>query len=980
MITKLIPKEIENKWQKEWEEHGINAWDPDIARDETFIIDTPPPTVSGQLHMGHIFGYVQTDFIARFQRMRGKNVFYPIGFDDNGLPTERYVEKVMDIRAMHMESSNFIKLCQEISQKAESEFRTLFRAIALSVDWSQEYRTISDRSRFMSQLSFLDLYHKGHIKRYLAPVFWDVVDKTAIAQTEIEDREKEGMMYDITFCVQDSNIELCVSTTRPELIPACVALLYHPDDQRYNSLKNAKVITPVFQNIVQIIADTDVEMAKGTGLVMCCTFGDIQDLQWQKRHNLPIIQCISPLGYMQNAGVLNGLKISHAREKILTILGNSGALKTQKKIMHSVKCAERSGAPLELIATEQWYILVMDKKNALIQKAQECVWYPNYMRIRLENWINGLNQEWCISRQRYSGVQFPVWYSKRKGEEGSIIVAKQHQLPVDPLIDLPEGYTREEVEAETDVMDTWATSAISPQLSSLGIADGYMLDPQRHKKLFPCDLRPQGHDIIRTWAFCTIVKTMLHENTIPWKNVMINGWCMANDRSKMSKSKGNVVHPSNLLHEKGADVVRYWASTATLGTDIVFSEEKFQVGKRLINKLWNAARFCQTHIAMLNVCNEIQQFCKCCGNNDISYVLYAHNLQGRYSILHQIHILSNKVLHPTDLWLLHKLKTVTKKVTEFLENFDYYQARNRVETFFWNDFCDNYVELVKGRLYKGDADTHNNDVMGDTHDAHDIEYNEYENSVIDVRKNSNYQNHSYDSEYNTMSARYTLYCCFNVVLKLFAPFIPHVTEEIYHNLYGKIYVELDKIIDRCNYSKNLSQNIINSKKPSSDHNETFSTKNNLCAYSIHSKGNWPNIEYFKTVDDVYNIRIEKSAVLVVKILELIRRAKSENSMPLNQEIMELVFYTSENIEHPMLQDLQYAACARKIIVNKIENFDPERVRKALKCNDTECSSLECDSIIVKPNDSIKSNGSNTTSYNTVISSDSIMICIKFYNS
>ena len=855
-------RDVESKYQNEWEKIKINAWDESQLRNETFVIDTPPPTVSGYLHIGHVFSYVQTDFIARFQRMRGKNVFYPIGFDDNGLPTERYVEKLQNVRAMQMERKEFMELCENVSMKAEDDFRKLFKSIALSIDWSQQYRTISKRSCHIAQLSFLDLYHKGHIKRDSSPVFWDIVDRTAIAQTEIEDRQESSVTNEISFFSLDGKSEFIISTTRPELIASCAALLYNPNDIRYNKLNLREVVTPIFNKKIPVIADHDVVIEKGTGLVMCCTFGDIQDLYWQKRYNLEIKQCIDLSGKMQNSGILDGLTVNQAREKILTILKENGLLKKQIDIVHTVKCAERSGAILELIPTDQWYIIVMDKKKKLIEKTRQCVWHPDYMRIRLENWINGLNQEWCISRQRYSGIPFPIWYSKRSGEEGRILIATKEQLPVNPTIDLPYGYEKHEVIPDIDVMDTWATSAISPQLSSWGITKEYSIDNERHSKLFPADLRPNGHDIIRTWDFCTIVKSLLHENTIPWRNVMINGWCMTTDKVKMSKSKKNAISPLELLEEKGADVVRYWASTATLGTDIIFSEEKFQAGRKLVNKLWNAGKFCHIHTS------DIQN------SENYENADFLSNF-----------IKNRKISHFTDLWIINKLNELVKKATEAFENFEYYNARSSVESFFWNDFCDNYLELVKKRIYSNEEhfikkkmqhiDGINNDKSKDT-----LYSAEYKNSI------------------NSISAKYTIFYTFQIILKLFAPFIPHVTEEIYQNIY------VSKTTD----------NTIN--KEINIHN------NSKVINSIHAKNKWPSFKDF-----VYDDEIVQAGDTVITLLELIRKFKSEHSMPLNSNINEVNVYTDKaeklqqsELYSDLLEDLQNACNITNLKIEKSQLY------------------------------------------------------------
>lgn len=708
MSKNYIYQEIEEKWQKEWRKSEVYKWDPNDSN--VFSIDTPPPTVSGALHMGHIFSYTQTDFIARYQRMIGKNVFYPMGFDDNGLPTERLVEKVKGVRSINMERSEFVEICREVIPQFENEFRKLFDSISLSVDWTHEYQTISQHSQKISQMSFLDLYDKGQIIRRNSPVFWDPVDKTAIAQAEIEDKERDGVMHYINFKLDSSTI--IIATTRPELIPACVCIFVNPDDERYFNLIGKHAITPIYNKLVPILADADVLSGKGSGAVMCCTFGDIQDVHWTQKHALKVIQCITQDGKMQMAGFLDGMYVKHAKAAMVEKLQSQELIVKQEPVVQQVKCAERSGAPLEILSTEQWFIKVMDVKDKIIEKSNECNWYPEYMKVRLENWVNGLNQDWCISRQRHFGVPFPVWYSKRSGEEGKILLPTIDQLPVDPEKHLPNGYTRDEVIAEMDVMDTWATSAVSPQISSSAISTKYAIDSDKHKKLFPFDLRPQAHEIIRIWAFGTIVKAMYHQNTIPWKNLMISGWCLANDKSKMSKSKGNVVDPVDLIKEKGADVVRYWASTSKLGNDIILSEDPFKIGRKLVLKVINSVEFFKMHLKNLTA--------------DISGV----------SLQDQI---SNGVIAETlDLWVISELQKTILTVEKNMNEFEYSGARSAIEDFFWNILCDNYLELVKNRLYKEDG----------------------------------------------QSAIVTLYYVFDCILKIFGIFLPYITEELHNSIFN----------------------------------------------------------------------------------------------------------------------------------------------------------------------------------------------------
>jgi valyl-tRNA synthetase len=722
--------EIEKKWQSYWLTENIYKWDKSAKREDSYVIDTPPPTVSGLLHMGHIFSYTQADIIARYQRMKGLNVFYPMGFDDNGLPTERLVEKVKKVRGVHLPREEFTKLCKEVVKDSEEEFRELFKSIALSVDWSQEYQTISDNSKSISQRSFIDLFEKNHIYRQEEPVLWDPIDRTALSQADIEDITYDSFMNYIKFNVEGQ--DLIIATTRPELLPACSAIFVHPDDARYKNLIGKKASSPIFGIKVTIFADENVNIEKGSGAVMCCTFGDSTDVIWWKLFKLDTKIILDKFGKILPAeeisffkefshlgqetyNKITGLKVTEARKQIIEELQAQDLLVKQDPITQSVKCAERSKSPIEILITPQWFVRVLDKKAELLEKANECNWHPEYMKERLVNWINGLSWDWCISRQRFFGVPIPVWYSKREGEEGKVIIPSLADLPIDPSQTLPQGYTADEVIADFDVMDTWATSSVSPQLNSLAINDDNYIDLERHKSLFPADLRPQAHEIIRTWAFTTIVKSHLHENSIPWKNLMISGWCLAADKTKMSKSKGNVVTPQQLIINKGADVIRYWTANSKLGADIAYSEEMLSNGDRLQNKLWNAAKFVSLHIA-----NKQQ---------DIANI----SLAIKEKIIFEI----------ADIWLLSKLEKTIIKVTENFEKYEYAAARLAIEQFFWKDFCDNYLEISKTRAY-------------------------------------NAQN---NNEIGQQSAIHTMYFALKNILIMLAPIMPHITEEIYQLIY-----------------------------------------------------------------------------------------------------------------------------------------------------------------------------------------------------
>ena len=786
--------ENEKKWQQIWQEKQIYAYNPNVAKEETYVIDTPPPTVSGQLHIGHVYSYTQTDFIVRLQRMMGKNIFYPMGFDDNGLPTERLVEKQQQIKAYNMDRSEFIQICEEVVESEEEKFRSLFNQIALSVDWSLEYQTISPLSRKISQMSFLDLVQKEEIYRANQPILWDPVDGTALAQADIEDKEKTSFMNYITFKTEQGD-PLTIATTRPELLPACVAVFYHPDDGRYKHLAGKSAITPLFNEQVPLLADPLVQQDKGTGLVMCCTFGDQTDITWWKTHNLPLKTIITKKGTIdfQHETSIDGLKIKEARTKIIDILKEQELLIKQEDITHTVKCAERSCAPLEILTVPQWFVKTISHKEELLKRANELNWHPKNMKMRLENWINAISWDWCISRQRYFGVPFPVWYSKRVGEEGKILYADVTQLPIDPLKDLPMGYSKEEVEPDYDVMDTWATSSVSPQLSTHGISDDFAVNKDRHDKLFPMDLRPQAHEIIRTWAFYTILKAHLHQNTLPWKNIMVSGWCLAEDRSKMSKSKGNVLVPETLLEQYGSDVIRYWSANSKLGADAAYSEDVMKNGKRLVNKLWNAAKFVSIHFDKLK------------GEDKKASLLDV----------------KEKITNEFDKWMVNKLVELVKLATNELQNYEYANAMHLTEKFFWVVFCDNYLEISKTRSY----DEENKNPQG---------------------------------QYSSIL---TLYHVMQTLLKLFAPFMPYITEELYQILY--------------------SEN------------------------SIHVKGSWVNYS-----DLNYEIDA-KGAEGLLEILDIIRKFKAEKNLSIKAPI-KLLEVSGIVLSAELAEDLKNVTSAEEI--------------------------------------------------------------------
>jgi valyl-tRNA synthetase len=697
---------LEEKWNARWEAQGIYRFDRTRPRSEVYSIDTPPPTVSGSLHVGHVFSYTHTDVIARFQRMRGKAVFYPMGWDDNGLPTERRVQNYFGVRCdpslpydpafvppekpgkqpIAVSRPNFIELCAKLTAEDEKAFERLWRYLGLSVDWGMTYATIDRRSQRVSQLAFLRLLERGIAYQLEAPTLWDVDFRTAVAQAELEDREQPGAYHRIRFARPDGAGFIEIDTTRPELIPACVALVAHPDDERYKPLFGTEVLTPLFGARVPIRAHALADPEKGTGVAMICTFGDVTDVVWWRELSLPVRAVIQANGALrpiswgsEGWGTIDrdraqtaydqiaGLSAVKARARIAELLRESGDLiGDPKPVTHAVKFYEKGERPLEIITSRQWFIKSMDYRDRLLASAREMNWHPAYMQTRLENWIHGLSGDWCVSRQRFFGVPFPLWY--RIGDDGSVdysarLLPDASRLPIDPSTDVPDGYRADQrgkpggFIGDPDVMDTWATSSLTPQIISRWQEDDDFLS-----RVFPMDVRPQAHDIIRTWLFSTMLRSEFEHGMKPWKNAAISGFVLDPDRKKMSKSKGNVVTPMGLLEEHGSDGVRYWAASGRPGTDTAFDPGQMRVGRRLAIKLLNASKF----------------------------VLARPHPNGPATAL-------------VDRGLLTTLSKLVDDCTADLEDYNYTRVLERTETFFWG-FCDDYLELVKGRRYGDQGD------------------------------------------------------------------------------------------------------------------------------------------------------------------------------------------------------------------------------------------------------------------------------------
>ena len=874
-----------------WQSDKFTGYDynSDISRDNTFVVDTPPPTVSGSLHMGHVFSYTQTDFLVRYNRMLGKNIFYPVGWDDNGLPTERRVQNVFGVKCdstlpydqdfkleetkkkkyaefSPISRQNFIAACNIQTKKDEVQYEWLWHRLGLSVDWKQKYTTINPHCQKTAQKSFIDLIKQGDCISHDAPVMWDTQFQTAVAQAEVEDRTKSAIYHDIEFSVfnaddhknniNNSNDKFIISTTRPELLPACVAVVAHPDDERFKHLFGKEAVTPLFEARVPILPAEHADPEKGTGILMVCTFGDSNDVQFWKDAKLPLKQVISRQGnfidinfvdhdklnnnkldnnlinnifnsnnpekanaYYAN---LKGLYVKQARRVLVELLENNtdALIKISKPQDHAVKFYEKGEHPLEFVPTRQWFVSILKHKDKLLEQGEKIAWHPVHMRKRFEQWVMGLNQDWCISRQRYFGVPIPVWYKLDDNLEpdyNNPIIPDLSELPIDPQVDTPKGFDESQRNkangfmGDPDVMDTWATSSMSPQINS-----HWAIDQSRHKSLYPADLRPQAHEIIRTWAFYTIAKSYLHEDQIPWHNIAISGWVINPDKTKMSKSKGNSVTPEDLITKYGADALRYWAARARLGVDTVFDESVFKVGLRLVTKLVNVSKF------------VVMQF----EQAGLSFA-------------------DVKNINLTDLdksWLAGFSDLLLSSKKDFA-NFKYADVLNNAEHKFW-DFCDNYVELVKTRSY---------------------------------------QQHEQDIGKSALCALYT---SLSILIRLFAPFMPFVTEQVSDWL-------------------DLSGNIFSSK-----HNLKYNLKYN----SVHLMP-WPDQSDLELSLDI-NIDINKNKnknifTDTIEILDSVRSQKTKQQVSLKAELASLEISCNENNKNNIIKGLGDLANA--------SNINPENI-------------------------------------------------------
>lgn len=779
----------EKHWQEFWAKEKVYQFDPNSDK-TLFTVDTPPPTVSGALHLGHVFSYTQAEVVVRYFRLAGFNVRYPLGFDNNGLPTERLTEKEKGVKGGDLSLEKFAKLCFEVIEKYTKKFENLFRILGFSFDWRLTYSTISPQVIKLAQEVFVKLYQKGLIFQSLAPALYCPECQTSVAQAEVEDKEIEGIFYDVVFKKPDGK-PLIIATTRPELIPACVAVFVNPADTRYKNLVGKTIETPLGAK-VKVFTDSKVQIEKGTGAVMCCTYGDETDVYWVKSQNLPekiILEKTGKFGNVKSLPKLKGKTVEEARLLIVSELKRQGLIKKEEPILHSVGVHERCSTPIEIINRNQWFIKILDKKSTLIKAGEKVNWYPAFMKKRYIDWLGGLKWDWSISRERFFGVPIPVYHCSDCGE---VILAKKEQLPADPRLEkfapiCPKCKSKE-IEAEVKVLDTWFTSALTPEINNQNLANAKLKGG-----MYPMTMRPQAHDIIRTWALYTIAMGQFLHGQIPWKNLMISGHILAKPRQKISKKTGGAsLIPEELIETHSADAVRYAMCSAKLGLDAYFDEGEIRQGRKLVTKILNVSKFTLTNLSD-----------------------FKPNRQN-----------NGKNFQAADLWILAKMaKTANKMASEF-NNFEIGKARIAFEEFFWNDFCDNFVEIVKSRLYgkKG---------------------------------------------HKRQSAQYTLYQTLLSILKMVAPFVPHITEEIYQNYFRKFETEK----------------------------------------SIHQTS-WPKKEF------EINQKIQDGAELMLEIISKVRKYKSDKKIGLGTEIIKLGIVTSgkkQELLIPFLGDLVGVTRAKEVI-------------------------------------------------------------------
>lgn len=697
----ICDEQIRQFWQQQQTYRQIDS------NFKTFTIDTPPPTVSGSLHIGHIFSYTQTDLIARYKRMTGHNVFYPFGFDCNGLATERFVEKKHNTNVSKIGRQAFIDLCLSTTEEMKVKFVDLWRTIGLSAELEHTYSTIAPNVAKIAQESFVLLANKGFIYRKNEPALFCTLCRTTVAQAELDDLEQSTIFNDIQFTTTDGQ-KITIATTRPELMASCVAILHHPDDTRYKHLTGNTAIVPLFGQEVKILSDEQVLPEKGSGLVMVCTFGDKTDIEWYKKHNLPYKQSLGLDGkFLPDIQFIAGLKVAEARKTIIEQLQTEGLILNQKPIQNTVNVHERCKHPIEYAILPQWFVRLVDHKEKFLQLANEINWHPTHMKARFDDWVTNLSWDWCISRQRVFGIPFPVWYCNSCHEA---TFAPIEQLPIDPqtstIVKECHACGSANIRPEQDVMDTWNTSSLTPYICKQLYANNEN-SPFNDSSFIPMSMRPQAHDIIRTWAFYTIAKAWMHQGAFPWKDIVISGYVLSENKEKISKSKNNApTEPEKLLTQFPADAVRFWAASGTLGHDTAFSPEQMAIGQKLLTKLWNALKFAQMNIQDKQIPN------------------------------------SRPSLDLINAWMINSIEQSLKLYHEYFSKNEFSLALQSVEKVFWNDFCDNYIEIVKDQFFNP----------------------------------QNYTQEQLDATY------WTLREVSFKILQLYAPFLPHITEYLYQHI------------------------------------------------------------------------------------------------------------------------------------------------------------------------------------------------------
>lgn len=694
----------EKCWQNFWERERVYEFDPNLPK-PLFTIDTPPPTVSGALHLGHIYSYTQAEVISRFKRMAGLNVRYPFGLDNNGLPTERLVEKEKGIRGKSSDLEQFTKTCLEVTEHYRHIYEELWKSIGLGVDWRLEYSTISPEVQKISQTAFKELFDKGLIYKKKSPALFCTECQTSIAQAEMEYKEKDSVFYDLEFKMEDGK-SLTISTTRPELLPACVAVFVHPDDKRYKAYIGKKIITPLGDS-VEIISDEKVSVEKGTGVVMCCTYGDETDAYWVKKYNLSERVMLDKNGLFLDSAIeeLKGKNIKQGREQIIHLLQEKGYLLGSKPIKHNVGVHERCGTPIEIISTTQWFVKLLDAKDDLLKMGEKIEWHPPHMRKRFEEWVKNLKWDWCISRERFYGTLIPVFGCDKCN---TISVAEESEMPIDLKKSVERSCTvcgSGKLIPEKDVLDTWFTSSLTPDINAASQYNGNIRD-----KMLPMSMRPQAHDIIRTWAVYTMLMSHYRHNDVPWEELMISGHILLRKGEKISKKTGGgKLKPEEMIAIYSADATRYAMCGASLGRDAYYDEGEVEKGRKLITKVYNAGKL---------VIGNLESF--------------------KFDF-------DKKKLEPIDKWIILKSQIAASEMADAFNNYEFGKARQIFEDFFWREYCDNYLEIIKGR----------------------------------VRSTST------EDETKRQSAQHALYQSFLNILKMSAPFVPHIAEEMYHGNFGE---------------------------------------------------------------------------------------------------------------------------------------------------------------------------------------------------